>query len=471
MFDLYLPRKGACATALLGAVVWLAAAPGATWHVDNARGADSNDGKTPDSAFATIAKALSACKTSDTLVLANTGQAYRERIALGGLGGTAAKPFTIEGNGAVISGFKPLPLEKWERKDNDVWFFAHRRPSQNPHLRFDGRYVAAQRKPDGLKPGQYCWAETGVFFRSEAGKTPKDYNLEGTFYSSGVQISNASYIVCRNLVAEGFPNDGFNIHGDCQGIVFENIEGRCNGDDGFSIHEDVSAVVRNGWFHHNNYGIQDVNASRSVFFGVLAENNRISGVEFHGGAHLLVDAVVRDNAKAQVVVNHSPAPHIGLSNASLGVLGLTLLKNVSLSGGAVALEVTGKGSVMATNCVFRGATTGVAVAADATCHLTACVISDCEETEVVSASARMEADLNLYHPGRFVWQGQRFAPEQWEAFRAATGLDKLSRLGQPSFAEDGTLRPDPTAPAPKAPQLRPGLTRPAFAREPGGTKP
>jgi hypothetical protein len=440
------------------------AAAAATWHVNNAAGDDARDGRSPATAFATLRKGVASCSAGDRLVLANTGQPYLESLEFRGRGGTPARPLMVEGNGAVLSGFRPVPADAWQKRGPDAWFFPHPRPPMRPYLRIDGQRVEPQRKPDALAPGQYCWTEDGVLFRPEAGKTPAEHRIEGTFLTNGVTIEGAGHILCQDLVAEGFSNDGFNVHGDCQGIECRNIEARHNGDDGFSIHEDVSAVVRNGWFHHNDYGIQDVHAGRSSYFGVLAEDNRVAGVEFHGGLHLLVDAVVRRNAGPQVKVTHSPAAHIGLSPSHLGAVGLSVLKNVLAFGGKVALAVDGKGSVSASNCVFRDAETGVEVSAEATCHLTACVVDGCRDLELSTLSPRVELDHNLYHPGRFSWQKQRFEPAQWDAFRQATGQDKQSLLAQPTFSADGQLQAPSPVPPPKAPQLRPGLASPAFAR-------
>lgn len=437
-------------------------ASAAEWHVNNVAGSDANDGATAATAFATIRKAVASCAASDTLVLANTGVPYHESIVLDRLGGTPAKPFTIEGNGAVICGFAPLPVEQWQQKDDGVWFHPRPRPGGHPYLRLNGKRVALLRKAENLKPGQYAWMPEGIFFRPEADKAPADYNIDGTMLSSGLIVYSASYIECRNLIAEGFANDGFNIHGECQGIVCRNIEGRLNGDDGFSIHEDASSVVYNGWFHQNDYGIQDVQSGRSSYHGVLAENNRVSGVEFHGGVHLLVDAVVRDNAGAQVKVTHSPAKHIGLTDTNMTTVGMSVLKNVMTSGGTVGLEVVGRGRVMASNCVFRGSVTGVLVEAEASCHLTACVIHQCRDVELTSHSANVEVDNNVYHPGRFIWGKQSFDPTQWEAYRLATGQDRQSIVAEPTFSENGILTSPLSDPPPKSPQLRPGLAAAAF---------
>ncbi|NOZ21409.1 MAG: hypothetical protein GXP25_10010, partial [Planctomycetes bacterium] len=85
-------------------LILLAASTGVseTYYINNKTGNDGDDGLSSEKAFATIARAIKACKTSDTLSLANTGVPYREPIPLVRLGGTPAKPFVIEGNGAVI---------------------------------------------------------------------------------------------------------------------------------------------------------------------------------------------------------------------------------------------------------------------------------------------------------------------------------------------------------------------------------
>ena len=95
----------------LVACLFAGTASAATWHVDNRNGKDTNDGLAADRAFNTIARAVKAAEVSDTLSLAKTGVPYRETIRLIGGGGTPAKPFSIEGNGAVISGLRSIATD------------------------------------------------------------------------------------------------------------------------------------------------------------------------------------------------------------------------------------------------------------------------------------------------------------------------------------------------------------------------
>ena len=447
------------------------AASAATWHVNNVTGKATHDGSAPDRAFARIARAIAKVQAGDTVVLANTGRPYHEGLRLGGKRGEPGRPIVIEGNGSVISGYRAIPPTAWKAQADGLYVFTdigdgirrqlgnRRRYHLLPWLR-DGDRMMPRVRPKRLGRGEaYWWTAKELVLRPAEGKTPGDYRLSMTTLKSVVTIANSHYIVVRDLVCEGASNDGFNIHGDCQGMFFENIEGRYNGDDGFSIHEDISAVVRGGWFHHNTYGVQDVNASRSVYFGVLTEHNRSAGLSFHGGVHLVADSVSRDNP-LQIQVTGAGARHIGLPETNLSTAGLTVLKNVLAQGGETGLLVRRGGRAMASNCVFEKSAVGVSIEADSACHLAHCVIADCRRAELVNAAKQVELDNNLYWPGRFSWLGKTFTPDQWAPYRQATSQDKTSRIAKPDFVGDGSRQLKVAAP--KRRQLRPGLTRPAL---------
>ena len=87
----------------------------ATYYVNNKTGSDENDGATEAAPFATIARAVAACRTSDRLVLTNTGTPYHESLLFAQLGGSPRAPFVVEGRGAVLSGYRALPAARWQR--------------------------------------------------------------------------------------------------------------------------------------------------------------------------------------------------------------------------------------------------------------------------------------------------------------------------------------------------------------------
>jgi len=436
---------------LLAACLAAGLATADTWHVNNKTGDDANDGRSANTAFATIARAVKAAGTSDTIALANTGSPYREAIRLAGLGGTPAAPFTIEGNGAVLTGLRPLPAERWKPAGEGVWLFPiGKKPYGNPFLVHNGRRLAAAKSAEAIEPGQFFWDGEGIGFRPEAGKGIGDYALEATLVESGVALAGASYVVCRNIVSEYHSNDGFNIHGDCRGVAFENIVARHNGDDGFSIHECGGAVVRNAHFHHNRWGIQDVNASRSVFNGVTCEDNEANGADFVGGYHSLVDCVVRNNRAAQVNIRGGRPKHLVGGETDPLCEGVAFLQNVLIEGGPEGLRVGGSARATVRNCTIVRTGVGVVVRGEAFCHLTSSIVADCGRMELDSASANFVRDHNLYHPGRFRWLGRDFGPGRWDAFRAAAGHDASSLLGEPRLRRDGSWHPLPGSPALKA---------------------
>ncbi len=419
---------------------------GKTYHVNNKTGSDDNDGLAPEKAFATIARAIEACETSDTLSLANTGVPYREAIRLVRLGGTPAKPFVIEGNGAVISGLREIGPQRWTKK-GDVFEITGLNIYGSPTLVIDGR-PSPPSAPNALAPGAWAWLRdpeqrrlVTLRFRPSAGKTPADYKIEATLEISGLQVASSSYIVVRNLVSEWNSNDGFNVHGDCRGIYCENIEGRFNGDDGFSIHEAIEAVVRNGHFHHNGSGIEDVNLSRSFYSGIRVHDNRRIGVLFIGAFHSAVDAVVYNNPynfklTPGVTKHLVGGPESPIRDTSI------YLQNVVAWGGNVGLQATGGARVMITNSIFAGSTVGFELSGQSRVHLTKSVLANCTDTEAVLGGGEFFGDYNLYFPGRFVVAGRTFAPADWDAFRQTVGHNQNSVLQDPKLSEKTHLLTD-----------------------------
>jgi len=399
---------------------------GKTVYVNNLHGNDRNNGLSPRQAVATVERAVHLLRTSDTLSLADTGRAYREPILLRNLGGTPEKPLVIEGNGAVITGLKPIRPSEWQMKSPGVHFFpAVRFGALLPFLVEAGKRIPESPRLESLKEETFFWAPDGVYFRPAAGKSIQEYALEGTLVVSGLEIVDSSYIVCRNLISEYNSNDGFNIHGDCRGLRFDNIVGRNNGDDGFSIHETGDTQVFNGYFHHNQYGMEDVNASQSSYHGVRVEQNKI-GAHFAGGCHSLIDCVFRDNAEDQIFINgNRPAHLIGYQFNPL-CDATCQLKYVTATGGVTGLHVGQGARVAAEHCLFSDTGIGVAVDRGGNCHLTASRVLDCRTAELSSSSTEFYRDHNRYRPGRFVWQGVKYEPAQWEAFRAAALYDEHS---------------------------------------------
>jgi len=445
---------------VLATLAFVGASKADTWYVNNLQGKDDNDGRSKKQAFQTLAKAVKLTKTSDTISMANTGVAYREPLVLVRLGGTPSSPLIIEGNGAVISGLRKIESNRW-KKNGDVYEIEGPQPYGFPMLVIDGqRTMPGDAK--SLLPGQWAWTrdeddkKTGTLkFRSDAGKNPVDYQLEGTFESSGLQVGSSSYFVVRNLICEYHSNDGFNIHGDCRSAVFENIEGRFNGDDGFSIHEAIEAVVRNGHFHHNGSGIEDVNLSRSFYSGIRVHDNRNLGILFIGAFHSAVDVLVYDNPSNFRITPGITKHLVGGEHSPIRGTSV-YLQNVVSHGGGYGAFITDRAGVMIVNSIFSGSKIGIAAEKGSRVHLTKSVVANCEELELRLKGESFFGDVNIYFPGRYEVGGKTFAADQWNEFKEAVGhhaealqqdpkLDAHFRIGEPSSKKIGKHLIGPTA--------------------------
>jgi hypothetical protein len=349
----------------------------------------------------------------------------------------------VAGNGATLSGLVPIPAEAWEAKGDGLLFHASRLRTQmraaRPFLVRQGKMVTRRNKPEQVGVEESCWTDDGAYFRLAPGKSAADYHLSGTLVISGVALAGGSYIEVRDLTCENFANDGFNIHGSCQGLVFRNIVSRWNGDDGFSIHEDVGAVVLGGYFHHNDYGIQDINISRSSFYGVLAEENRRAGADFSGGIHVLVDSVFRNNAGPQISLRHDGTRHMREPDNALAN-GVFMLKNTLTLGGKYGLHVPiGRADV--SNCSFVGAEEGVLIGAKATVEMTGCAVYGSKTRELACQSETSRLAANLYSPGRVQWGAKAFAPDEFGAYQKLSGQDGQSVVAKvPVLVAKGAFR-------------------------------
>ena len=428
------------AAALLSILVaWSTSTQGATYYVNNRTGSDAFNGTAaqpgPKGAgpFATIQTANALLAAGDTLSLANTGKPYRESIHFHGLRGTPAKPIVIEGNGATITGLRTLT--EWIKQDDGSYLCPLKgRPYGCPYLMVDGKRQPAAARKGSPTFGRCLWDSAGVHFMPEPGKTPADYAIEATVLVSGVLVSSSSYVVVRDLISERFSNDGYNIHGECRGWLCENIVGRYNGDDGFSIHETVGAVVRNGHFHDNSFGVQDVNASRTILNGVTVERNKV-GFSMVGGFRSMVDCVSRDNTNAAISLSGNNPRHL-LGSEHNPLAGITAyMKNVYAVGGANALEMRGRARAMAEHCVFGYADVGVRLDDKSHLHLTGSIVAHCKNWEILSRSPNLYREANIYFPGKLYWLTQGYTGETFDAFREAAGHDTLSLVADPKLIE------------------------------------
>ena len=236
-------------------------------------------------------------------------------------GGTAEQPAVFDGHGLVVDLGIDVTGEAWQ-KDGDLW--THPGPLQGRQPIADvqraGLFIdevplrivrqrggsaadapARFAPPDQLHPGQMGWAEDGsLYFRWPTGKTPGQARiiLPPDQLQSAVVIA-CSYLTVRNVTARYAANDGFNIHGDRQGIRLENVKAFSNGDEGISAHETVQMDVIGAeiaWNGSSAGGVADVNESVTTYQDCLLHHNLGAAFFFDGIHHRVTRCVVRNQA-------------------------------------------------------------------------------------------------------------------------------------------------------------------------------
>lgn len=226
-------------------VVWLALVASSSArdiHVDNIGGSDMADGASERTACRTIERALRGAAKGDRIVLANTGQPYRESITLQGgrHSGTADRPFEIVGNGAILEGSAPVPERAWEHAHGNVFRFSPRLKSYQL-LFLDGRpanRVAVNRSdrqlPD-LKPREWCLFERQIYFCVEEDRLPQHYDLSYSVLPVGITMYEVRNVVVSDLIVQGFQLDGVNAHDGVMQATLRGVTCRGNARSGISV--------------------------------------------------------------------------------------------------------------------------------------------------------------------------------------------------------------------------------------------
>jgi hypothetical protein len=222
--------------------------------VDNVNGNDAqNDrGKVPGPAsfgpYRTIERALLGASPGDRIILTNTGEPYRECIALMGPqhSGSPGAPFEIVGNGATLDGtLAPLP-QNWREVGRGIWQL-HPSPPGYGLLIQDGN-VLPEQVIDGvdlteLRPLHWTRSGANIFFRTEENRGPFDYPLDVTSLSTGITLYDVEHVTIRDLTVRGYRLDGINVHSRSREIAILDVTTRHNGRAGLTIAGDCQARI------------------------------------------------------------------------------------------------------------------------------------------------------------------------------------------------------------------------------------
>lgn len=227
-----------------------AAAPafGRDIFVDNVAGDNARLGVRPrelgelNGPVRTIARALQLANGEDRIVLAKTGVPYRESISLvgGAHSGSREQPFVIEGNGCILEGAAPVPVELWEHDRGEVFRFRPARMAYN-QLFLGGRPLKFIRPashaglPPKLQPLEWSLCGGYIYFCVEPGKLPGDYPLWAPAERVGITLYEVHDVVIRDLTVQGFSLDGISVFDGVRDCVLASVTCRGNGRSGIAV--------------------------------------------------------------------------------------------------------------------------------------------------------------------------------------------------------------------------------------------
>ncbi len=190
----------------------------------------------------TISRALQIAIPSDRIVLANTGQPYRESLTLFGSrhSGTMNRPFTIQGNGAVLEGADEIDIDSWQYVHDDVFRFRPR------HLAYQQLFLKSRpvsrilcshpcTAPPELQPLEWCLYRGHIYFRAEPLRRPEDYALTVATRQVGITLFHVKHVAILDMTIQGFQLDAINACNSAQDVVLQQVTCRGNGRAGVAV--------------------------------------------------------------------------------------------------------------------------------------------------------------------------------------------------------------------------------------------
>lgn len=224
-------------------------APAKDLFVNNTAGDDTFTGKLATTASGmegpvrTLAKALRLATAGDRIVLANTGQPYRECVALQGNknSGNGVWPLVIDGQGATLDGSAAIPGDSWELVADDVFRFRPRR--QAFHLVFQGDETLVRRatpRPgsawsEALDEKQWTLTRGHAYVRLPARAEPSDHELRHTAHPVGITLHRVWHVVIANLRVRGYQLDGISLPEGVRDCQLVNVVCEANGRAGVAV--------------------------------------------------------------------------------------------------------------------------------------------------------------------------------------------------------------------------------------------
>jgi hypothetical protein len=226
-------------------------------HINNVMGDDRATGRNPviqgrgEGPILTLGRALAIASKGDRLILANTGEPYRESVTLqaGRNSGFPESPFIIEGNGAVLDGSAAVLPDVWEHFRGEVFRFQPERLSHQ-QLFLNGlpvgrRFPGPAGQMPALQPLEWYFTGRHIYFRPEENRLPGSYPLQHSALPVGIGLYEVRHVIIRDLVIQGFQLDGMNAHDSAFDVSLIGITSRGNGRSGISVGGSCRVLIQN----------------------------------------------------------------------------------------------------------------------------------------------------------------------------------------------------------------------------------
>ncbi len=215
--------------------------------VDNLIGSDFFDGRLSrpvDSGggpVRTLRRAMQVAGYGDQIVLTRSGEIYYDSLSLTGIRNSGSKnhPFTLIGNGAILSGLRAVPKQGWRQASPDLWKLTLTRKGYYRLLR-DGRPLPEGRHEIGVNPldslaaGEWAAWQGSVYFRAD-GEPPATQDFSYAADQTGLSLYQVDNVRIVDLTFRDFRFDGVHAQNMCQGVILESVTCINNGRAGIAV--------------------------------------------------------------------------------------------------------------------------------------------------------------------------------------------------------------------------------------------
>jgi hypothetical protein len=253
-----------CGLLVLGIGPAVTAARAATYFVDNRMGDNSFDGSTPEPTdtrtgpMRTIAHALKRARGGDTIMIANRGFPYYESISLTGarIGASGAGTLQIFGNGATLTGARPVPPQSWTEVGRELWKFT---PWRKGHYRLLLKEEPVPEAPaakdwtalQALPPGQWAVFEGSIYYRPVDVQLPPTLPFSYAADDVGLTLYNVRNVVVHDLTFRHFRLDGVSAPDNCRDVLLLGVRSLENGRAGLAVGGSSQVVMQGGELERN----------------------------------------------------------------------------------------------------------------------------------------------------------------------------------------------------------------------------